>query len=200
MQKYLLLYSVVVGILGLYMNYTRNQKPTKKRVVYFYCMSHKNNNSIESITTFNPNLQAVLGEIEEGHYLFIIADRKKAFLYLFEKGDVDDSRNIMDPSVNKQIRVNSGEIYGKNSKLEHKIENQIDRHLKLVLTEAEKFINGRHVNGIFIGGHKELFHKIENELPQDLQKKLRGDFVTELNIKEEELISHCKKVLAEYLK
>lgn len=162
-------------------------------------MSHHDNNSIRTVGTFNPNLQAVLGEIEEGHYLFIIADRKKAFLYLFDKGDLDQSKNIMDPSVNRSIRVNSGELYGRNSKQDHKIDNQIDKHLKLVMSEAEKFIQGKHINGVFIGGHKELFHLIEKKLPQDLQKKLRGDFVTELNIEEEELVSNCNKVLTEYL-
>ena len=154
----------------------------------------------QNITSFNPDLKSVLGEIEEGHYLVIVADLKKAYLFLFNKGKVETSKKIMDPSVQKRTRINSGELFGRNSKLSHRIDNQVHQHLQLIMQQAVMLIKGKHINGIFLGGHKPLFHTIVNELPTDLQKKLRGEFITELNIPEDELIKHCKHILEEYIK
>ena len=153
-----------------------------------------------TVESFNPDLKSVLGEIEEGHYLIIVADLKKADLFLFNKGEVELSKKIMDPGVGERTRINSGELYGKNNKLGHKIENQLHRHMQLIIQEAIMLIKGKHINGVFLGGHKPLFHTIVNELPADLQKKLRGEFITELNISQEEIIKHCKRVLEEYIK
>lgn len=163
-------------------------------------MKHDNKIIQKDISSFNTDLKSVLSEEEEGHYLFIIADRKKAILFLFDIGEVVSSRRIMDPGVRKKTKINSGELYGKNTKLIHHIDNQLHEHLQLIMQETEAFIQGKHINGVFLGGHQPLFHLIENALPADWQKKLRGNFVTELNIPEEELIKHCKKLLGEYLK
>lgn len=169
-------------------------------MVYSILMSHHDPKNSQTIESFNPNLESVFEEIEEGHYLFLIADRKKAFLFLFSKGDVEKAQDIMDPSVNKKVKSNSGELYGRTSKQEHKIDNQIEGHLKLIMQKAQEFIQGKHINGVFIGGHQEFFHEIKNELPKDLQQKLRGEFVTELNIPDEELVTHCKSTLNACLK
>lgn len=157
-------------------------------------------NTQASIDSFNPDLNSKLAEMEEEHYLFIAADLKKAYLFLFKKGAVETTRTIMDPSVNKKIKSNQGEMNGRNKKYDHKIDNQIHSHMQLIAREATNLISGKHVNGIFIGGHKTMFSTLEKELPQDLQKKLRGEFVTELNIPQDELVAHCLKTLSEYLK
>jgi hypothetical protein len=68
------------------------------------------------------------------------------------------------------------------------------------MNEVEMLIREKHINGVFIGGHQPLFHLIKKELPAALREKVRGEFVTELNIPEEELIKHCRYVLAEYIK
>ncbi len=158
------------------------------------------NKNPQNIESFNPDLKSVLGEIEEGRYLFIIVDRKKANMILFHKGEVETIRRVMNPGVAKQTKINSGELYGRNNKLAHHIENQIHQHLQLIMQETEPLFHGKHINGVFIGGHREFFNTIKNELPQILHAKLRGEFVTELNISEEELINHCKQVLTEYIK
>jgi len=157
-------------------------------------------NQQKSIDSFSPDLNSKLLEMEEEHYLFLIADLKKATIIIFKNGEIEITRDIMDPSVNKKIKSNSGELSGRNTKLEHKIDNQIHRHLKLIVEEAKKILVGNHVNGIFIGGHKTMFSALEKELPQDLQKLVRGEFVTELNIERVDLIEHCRKTLSEYLK
>ncbi len=163
-------------------------------------MNDVNKKIPQNIASFNPDLKSVLGEIEEGHYLIIVADLKKADLFLFNKGEVELSKKIMDPGVRKRTRINSVELFGRNNKLSRHIDNQIHRHMQLIIQEAILLIKGKHINGVFLGGHKPLFHRIVNELPADLQKKLRGEFITELNISQDELIKHCKHVLEEYIK
>ena len=100
----------------------------------------------------------------------------------------------------KKIKSDSGELFGRNDKLMRHIENQVHTHLRYVMSETESLVKGKVINGVFIGGHQPLFHLIEKTLPADLQKKLRGDFVTELNIPEPEIIKHCAHKLEEYLK
>ena len=152
----------------------------------------------QNIESFNKDLNSVLEELEEGQYLFIIADKKKAFLFLFKKGEVELQKNIMDPGIRKATKINSGELFGKNTKLSNHIHNQLHRHLQLILQEAERVIKDKHINGLFLGGHQPLFHSIEKELPVTLKEKLRGEFITELNIPEEKLMEHCKDILTTY--
>ena len=151
------------------------------------------------IDSFNEDLNSKLAEMEEGHYLFIVADLKKATFFLFNKGEIESTQGIMDPSVNKKIKSNKGELYARNTKLEHKIDNQIHKHLQLIVQEANALISGKHINGIFIGGHKTMFNTLKDVLPKALQEKVRGEFVTELNIPREEIIAHCRHALKEYL-
>jgi len=152
----------------------------------------------QNIESFNKDLNSVLGEIEEGQYLFIIVDKKKAFLFLFARGVVEIQKSIMDPGIRKATKLDSGELHGRNTKLSNHIDNQLYRHLQLILQEAEILIKSKHINGLFLGGHQPLFHSIEKELPVLLKEKLRGEFITELNIPEDELITHCKDILITY--
>lgn len=163
-------------------------------------MNTINSKTSPNIESFNPDLKSVLSEIEEGHYLFIIADSKKASILLFNKGDLADSREFMHTGIKKMVKSDSGELYGRNDKLARHIDKQLDEHLKLIMLQVEDFIKGKHLNGVFIGGHKPLHHKIEGVLSKSLQDKMRGSFITELNISHEKLIKHCMSVLGEYLK
>lgn len=159
-----------------------------------------NSRPIPTIDTFNPDLPSVLKELEEGHYLFLIADAKKAFFFLFKNGALEKKREVMDPGVRPKIKSNQGELYARNTKLEHRRENQMREHLKKIASEAEGFTKDIHLNGVFLGGHQPFFHEVKRALPVLLQKAMRGAFVTELNIPEEALIAHCKKALREYIK
>ncbi len=155
---------------------------------------------IAPVETFNSDLTSVLKELEEGHYLFIVADTKKAFLFLFSQGKLEATHDIMDPGVMKKIKSNSRELHGRNTKLMNKRGNQLRDHFSKILEEADIFIRGKHINGVFLGGHQPLFKALENEMSSTLRTLMRGTFVTELNIPREELIAHCTKVLEDYSK
>lgn len=159
---------------------------------------HYTPSTIRRISTFRPDLSSVLSEQEEGQYLFVIIDRKKVLLLFFSNGNLEMSRQIIDPSVLKSTRIDSGELHGRNNKRSHKIDNQVQRHLQLLMQGTRDFVQGRDINGVFIGGHKPLHHLIKRALPADLQNKLRGDFITELNIPEADIIKHCIHILDEY--
>jgi hypothetical protein len=154
----------------------------------------------QNIEFFNKDLNSVLAEMEEGQYLFIMADKKKAFLFFFNRGVVEIQKNIMDPGIRKTTKIDSGELHGKNTKLSNHIDNQLHQHLQLISQEAENLIKDKHINGLFLGGHQPLFHSIKEELPTALKEKLRGEFITELNIPGNELIKHCQYILTEYAK
>lgn len=145
-------------------------------------------------------MSSVLKEEEEGQYLFVIADLKKANIFLFDKDEVASSKSVMDPGVKKRNRINSGELYGRNNKQSNHINNQINQHLQCIMLETRMLIAGKHINGVFLGGHKPFFHLMVEALPSDLQKKLRGEFITELNISQDELIKNCKQILQAYKK
>jgi hypothetical protein len=149
-----------------------------------------------TIESFNPDLNAVLTEREEGHYLFIVADQRKTFLILFNKGEVEDMRDSVNEPVEQMIKSDSGEMHGRNDKLGRHIEKQI--HVQTVMTEVTRFINGKQINGVFIGGHQPFHHTIQHALPPALQEKFRSAFVTELTISHAALIEHCKQVLTTY--
>ncbi len=158
------------------------------------------NAKIPNIEFFNPDLKSVLTEDEEANYLFIVADREKASLYLFNKGILKASRKFLHEGVEKLVKSDSGELHGRNDKFARHIDKELHEHIQLMMQEVETLIKGTHINGVFIGGHKPLFTILESELPKLMQQKVRGTFTTELNISQNELIKHCLKVLIEYKK
>ena len=169
-------------------------------VILLLNMNNLNTKTPQNIESFNPDLKSVLSEIKEGQYLFLIADSKKAFLFFFKKGEIVDSREFMHTGVKKMVKSDSGELHGRNDKLSRHIDKQLHKHLQLIIQQVEIFIKGKYINGVFIGGHKPLHHRIVSELPKALQEKVRGTFITELNISHEELTKHCIHVLSEYSK
>lgn len=173
---------------------------TSENIDSCYTFNDMGNKPSQTVESFNPDLTSVLRELEEGHYLFIVADQKKASLFLFKQGKLEAYREVMNPGVREKTKSDSGEVYGRNTKLTNRRENQIHDHLQLIMQEAVAVINGKHLNGVFIGGHKQFFNNIENALPKKLQQILRGTFVTELNIPREELIQHCITALERYIR
>lgn len=92
-------------------------------------MIDNNKKTPQVIESFNPDLSSVLKEKEEEHYLIIIADLKKADIYLFNKGEVEANKKVMDPGVRKRTRINSGELFGRNDKVARHIDHQVHLHL-----------------------------------------------------------------------
>ncbi len=143
-----------------------------------------------------PLLQALA---KEARYLFVIADREKAELLTFYQGTLEEYKEVFDSSVPQKVKSNKEEYYARNNIILRHIENHLHRHLQKISDETDKFIESKPVQGVFVGGHKPLFHDVEHHLNPNLQRKLQGEFVTELNIPRPELVRHAEKTLALYL-
>ena len=106
---------------------------------------------------------------------------------------------FMDPGVRQESKINSGEINGKADKLANRVHNQLHKHLQNISNEVDVLVANKQIEGVFIGGHKQLFGLLTEALSSSIQQKLRGEFVSELDITEEEIIDHCRKTFKEYL-
>lgn len=146
----------------------------------------------------NGELTTILHELEEGKYVMVIADRKSARLFFFEKGEMLRMLKIRHSGVSKKIKSNSGEIYGRNDKYMRHIGKKLDEHIERVIKKFQTLVGNRKISGIFIGGHKPMFHMIEEALPLEFRNKVRGEMVTELKISDAQLIDESKNILAQY--
>lgn len=125
-------------------------------------------------------------------YLVLLVDLAKARLFTVNSGRIDETKEIFDPSVPQKVkRIN--EAWGREDKIIRHIQNHINRHLKLIAAEVAKFANGKNIHFILIGGHKQLFAKVKKHLPGNLADKVRGTFVTELNIPLSDIFLKSKK-------
>lgn len=134
----------------------------------------------------------------EPRYLFIIADRKKAYLFTFQGGVMEDYKEVYDPSVPQKVKSNKGEYYARNDIILRHIQEHLRRHLQKISEMVDSFIKDKQIHAVFIGGHKPLFHDIKIALNHDLQRKLKGEFITELNIPRNQLIQNAEKALKMY--
>jgi len=136
---------------------------------------------------------------KDARYLFVIADREKAELLTFYQGGLESYKEILDPGVPQKVKANNKEYYARNNIIIRHIQNHVHRHLQRISREVDTFIKTKPVHTVFIGGHKPMFHDIKHHLSRDLQKKLGGEFVTELNIPYTMLVKHAEKELEKYL-
>lgn len=138
--------------------------------------------------------------MEDDKYLFLIVDKEKAKMFLFQQKNIENYTEITNAIVDQKIKANKGSLYARNSKLMRRIENQLKQHLRFISQNVRISIKGQRIKGVFIGGHQQLFHEIEASLPMTLQRKVVGEFVTELNIPKNKLINNAEKAWEVYKK
>lgn len=131
-------------------------------------------------------------------YLFVIADRKQAKLLTFYDGIFEEYKEISDPSVPQKVKSNKGEIDAGNPRILRHIEDHLHRHLKLISGKVDEFVGLKPVHAVLIGGQKNFHHLIRKHLSPALQKKIVKEFVTELKIFQNKLISNCEKAILQF--
>lgn len=137
---------------------------------------------------------------KNGRYLFVVADREKANLFTFYKGKLEKYHKVFDPSVPQTVKANKGEYFARNDIILRHIQDHLRRHFEKIMKEIPLVLKQNSVTGVFVGGHTSLFHALKKSLPNDLKEKLAGQFVTELNISQKQLLIHADQVLADYLR
>lgn len=144
----------------------------------------------------HPHLEPIFNQLKlHQRYLIILADRQKAkFLTLFSNS-IEDQGEVFDNSVPQKVKANEEGFYGRSDKIARHIQDHLHQHLKLIAQRAGMFLHNRPIAGVIIGGHKELLHNIKNHLPKQLQEKIIGEFISELNISINEISVKSKKVI-----
>ena len=124
---------------------------------------------------------------ENPRYLLLLVDREKARMFIINLGKVEQSREIFDNQVPQRVKAKTVNL-GRTDKIMRHIEYHLNEHLKLIAKSAKEFISRKKIHFIIIGGHKELFGKIKKSLPYPLNRMVLGEFVTELNVVQSQLI------------
>lgn len=112
-------------------------------------------------------------------YLVILADRKKARVFTIYLGDFEDQgEEIFALEVPQKVK---SEGFSPGGVSRH-IKDHLCRHLKEIGQKSWEYLVNRkikHLDGVFIGSHKELFSEIKNHLPAKLKNKVLGQFIME---------------------
>jgi peptide subunit release factor 1 (eRF1) len=137
---------------------------------------------------------------QNGRYLFVVADREKANIFTFYKGKLEKYHKVFDPSVPQTVKANKGEYFVRNDIILRHIQDHLRRHFEKIVQEIPLVLKQNSVAGVFVGGHTSLFHALKKSLPKELKEKLAGQFVTELNIPQKQLIIHAEQLLVGYLR
>lgn len=128
-------------------------------------------------------------------YLVLLVDREKAKVFTVLLGKIEESEEILDMMVPRNVKAKKVD-YGRDDKIPRHIQDHLHRHLKLIAGRAAQFIARSNVGFIILGGHKELLLKLKDRLPYPLNKKVKGEFVTELNIPLRDLFLRSREVAA----
>lgn len=129
-------------------------------------------------------------------YLVLLADRKKAIFFTVNSGKIEERKEIVNDNVPQNVKAKKID-WGRDDKIFRHIEQHLHYHLKLIAKEVLEFAKGKHIRFLILGGHKELIPKIKAHLLYPLNKIVKGEFVTELNIPLNKVLLHSKKVTAQ---
>lgn len=86
------------------------------------------------------------------------------------------------------------DTWDQQNKITRHIEDHLHRHLKLITDEVNVFLKDFPAQFIIIGGHKDTIPKIKKHLTHPLNKMVRGEFVTELNLPLNDIFLASKKI------
>ncbi len=126
------------------------------------------------------------------HYLLLLADREHAKFYLISGGHLIEEKELEKDHVPQKVK-HGDDTWDAQDKIFRHIEVHLHKHLQHVAEEAAKFIKGKNVTGVLIGGHKPLFTKVAHHLSPQISKKVIGTFVTELKITKGTILKNAQK-------
>lgn len=130
-------------------------------------------------------------------YLVLLVDREKARLFTVRLGKIEEHKDIFNGGEVPQ-NVKAKKIdYGREDKIFRHIEQHLHYHLQMIAKKTREFVQGKNINFIILGGHKELLPKMKKHLLYPLNKMVQGKFITELNIPLADILKHSKKLVTE---
>ena len=136
-----------------------------------------------------------LREASEKHqrYLSLLVDREKARLFTVHLGKIEEQKDILIELVPQNVKAKKID-WGRDDKIFRHIEDHLHRHLQLIAKAAKDFLKNKGIQLVIVGGDAEMIPKIKKHLLYPLDKMVRGQFITELNIPLSGLLRHSKKI------
>lgn len=128
-------------------------------------------------------------------YFILLVDNAKARFFTVHLGKIEEHEEIFDPSVPQRVRANEEHFYGRSDKIFRHIQDHLNRHLKLIAEKARQFITENQARFVIVGGHEQIFKKIIKRLPKNIRDKIRGTFVTELNIPASQVLRESQRFI-----
>lgn len=130
-------------------------------------------------------------------YLVLLVDREKARMFTVEQGEISEQSNFIGDYVPPKKKMTGRDgAAGRSDMISRHTDELLDRHIDLAVKAADEFARSKDINFLILGGHKEMFARVASALPTDLQNKLAGSFVTEINIPINDILIESKKIAA----
>lgn len=114
-------------------------------------------------------------------YLVLLVDREKARLFTVRLGKIEENQGFLDLRVPQKVKAKKTD-WGRDDKIFRHIEGHLKDHLQMVARKAGEFIIGKNIHFVILGGHRELLPKMRTVLPYPVNKMVKGQFISELNI------------------
>ncbi|RJQ38073.1 hypothetical protein C4559_02510 [Candidatus Microgenomates bacterium] len=134
------------------------------------------------ILSNSPYVSSIVNKLPEyKKYMVLLIDRKRARLFTVHLGRIEEHEDVFGVYVPQKVKQ-INEAWARGDKILRHIEDHLHWHLQKIAKLTTDFAKDKKISFLIIGGHKVLFTKMKNHLPKDLAKKVKGNFVCELNI------------------
>lgn len=190
-------------IVGFMKNY--QQAPGENTLAFFtggdnlFEVMHLQYKMKSSVTVaHSPYLEPLLQQQEDTRrYLVILSDKEKAIFYTLYKGSVEERDEVYDNSVPSDINHigSQGLRTQRDDKTQRHMHDRLQKHFQYIGKRAELFIKDKPFAGVILGGHKSEMSQFKEYLPKQLKDKVVGDFVSELQVNFNEILTRSKKVI-----
>lgn len=144
----------------------------------------------------SPNLVPLLDILhKQQRYLVILVDQEKALFFTLIDNELEEKGSLQDVSVHKKVKGGYGGEF--SDKVTHRFQEELKKHMELIAQNIDTFVDNKPIIGVIIGGHKTTMHYLKHYLPQRLNQKILGYFISELNIPFETILSQSKQFLSD---
>lgn len=132
------------------------------------------------IVSYSPHLKTIENTLKtHPKYLVLLIDREKARFFTVFMGKAEEAYDYLSTDVPQRVKAKKID-WGRYDKIPRHIEDHLHRHLKIISQLTRIFVEGRKIQYIILGSHKELLPKIKAHFKYPLNKMIKGEFITEL--------------------